>query len=375
MRIAVLGGGQLAKMTLLAGANLGIDFTIWSATADAPALRLTDRTVVGPLTDPGVRSAVAAGADVITLESEFIPGDRLRELESLGVLVLPGPSAVSIVQDKWTQKEALRIAGLPVAEGMALRRPDDLERARARIGLPAIVKTRRLGYDGHGTFRWGPGDDPAPLANRVGEDPDALLVEARIPFRRELAVIVSRGRDGTSAVYPVVETRQPRFICEEVWAPAPVPAAVRAAAEAIGRRAVEVLNLVGTAAVEMFETEDGRIVINEIAPRPHNSGHFSIEAAETSQFENHCRAVLGLPLGSPALRAPSAVMVNVLGEAAGPAPVSALTAALAHPGVHVHLYGKRDARPGRKLGHITVLADSLDEARDRALAARRAIPL
>lgn len=375
MRIAILGGGQLAKMTLLAGATLGMDFTIWSDTDDAPALRLTDRPVVGPLADRSVRAALVADADVVTLESEFVPAALLEEIEALGVPVRPIPSTVGIVQDKWTQKEALRRAGCPVAPGMALKSSADLEQARTALGLPAIVKTRRLGYDGHGTFLWEPEDDASPLAERVAQDPSALLVEAHVPFRRELAVIVTRGLDHATVVYPVVETRQPRFICEEVWMPAPVTDGVRRAAETVAREAVEALNLVGTAAVEMFETEDGTVVINEIAPRPHNSGHVTIEAAATSQFENHCRAVVGLPLGSPALRAPAAVMVNILGERSGPAPVTALASALAEPQAHIHLYGKREARPGRKLGHVTVLAASLEEARARALAARRAIRL
>lgn len=374
MRIAILGGGQLAKMTATAAAQLGIETLIWADQEGTPASQACTQTVVGRLDDPAIQAQIVQGSDVITLESEFIPARTLEDLSAQGGKVVPFFDSVAVVQDKWTQKSRLMSDQLAVASGRAIDNLPAAYEAGRQLGYPVVVKTRRLGYDGHGTFL---ADDPKQLEelwHRLEPAPDYLLAEQHIPFVRELSVIVTRGLDGQVVSYPVVETRQPHFVCEEVLAPAALPERVSIDARDLAEGAARALNLVGTLAVEMFLLHDGKVVINEIAPRPHNSGHFSIEACQTSQFENHVRAILGFPLGSTALETPAAVMVNILGRQDGPISPAQLADGLAVPGVHIHLYGKTLSRPMRKLGHITALGETLQEAQERAWAARKALP-
>jgi 5-(carboxyamino)imidazole ribonucleotide synthase len=248
--------------------------------------------------------------------------------------------------------------------------PDDVARAGEEWGWPVVLKARRLGYDGYGnaTVR-GPGEIMGAWA-RLGAPERALLVEAYVPFVRELAAMVARSPTGAVGVYPVVETVQTNHICRTVRAPAAVSPETAARAAAIARRAVEGVGAVGVVGVELFETAGGELLYNELAPRPHNSGHYTIEGCATSQFENHLRAILGLPLGSAEMVAPAAVMVNVLGRYDGPAEPRGLAEALAVPGAHVHLYGKRRSRPGRKMGHVTALGHTIADA--EAIATRAA---
>ena len=373
MRIGILGGGQLAKMTAVAAAQLGIESLVWSTTEGQPALQACTRSVIGSLDNPSVQDRIIDGSDVITLENEFIPATILHQLQARGGTVLPSPESVAVVQDKWTQKSALAAQGLPVAEGRALTDISDIAAVERDLGFTLAVKTRRLGYDGHGTFRTESAAELAALFQTLNPSPDLLMAERSVSFSREISVLVTRAGNDALVTYPVVETRQPQLVCEEVLAPAPLPNAGSVRAKEIAERAVRALNLVGTAAVEMFMLADGLVLINEIAPRPHNSGHFSIEACQTSQFENHVRAITDLPLGSAAMQSPAAVMVNILGRLEGPITPTDLAPALAVEGAHVHLYGKSVSRPMRKLGHITVMAPTLEQARERALAARDAL--
>lgn len=374
-RLGILGGGQLARMTIQAAIPLGIDVAILSEAADSPAGRLTSREIVGAWSDTATLRAFADAVEVVTLENEFVDARILEQLVAWGKTVLPGASALRIIQDKLAQKQALAAHDLPVPQFAAVETPDDIVRAAERYGWPLILKARRNGYDGYGNARLDSASDIAGALQRLGWPERTLLVEQNVPFVRELAVLVARDPSGRSVTYPVVETVQRNHICHIVRAPAPVEPSVALRTTELARAAVETVGGVGITAVELFQTAAGDVLINELAPRPHNSGHFSIDACHTSQFENHLRAVLHLPLGDPALRTPAAVMVNLLGTRSGTTQPRGLDRALAIPEVHVQLYGKRDVRQGRKMGHVTALGGSVQEAEARALAAAQAIEL
>jgi 5-(carboxyamino)imidazole ribonucleotide synthase len=250
--------------------------------------------------------------------------------------------------------------------------PNDVLTAAQEFGWPLVLKTRRNGYDGYGNATVRSAEEVILAWERLTRGGSPLFVEAWVPFTCELAVMVVRGRDGTTVAYPVVETVQQNHICHVVRVPAPVDANLAAQATDLAVAAIQAVDGVGIFGVELFALADGQVLINELAPRPHNSGHYTIEACVTSQFENHLRAVLGWPLGPTALRAPAAVMVNLLGKRNGPINPSAIVAALAVPGAHIHFYGKREERIGRKMGHITALGATLAEAE---AVARRAAAL
>ena len=379
MRVGILGGGQLARMTIAAAIGLGIDVAIFEREADSPAGRLTTDEIVGPWEDPTLQARFAALCDVITLESEFVDPVILEAFVALGVPVRPGAATLSLVGDKLRQKETFAAHALPLPAFRAVETPEDALRAGEEWGWPIVLKARRLSYDGYGNAIV---RDPAALSAawaRLGAPGRALYAEAWVPFRRELAVMVARSASGKLTTYPVVETVQAveAQICRIVRAPAAVSPEVAARATAIARRAVEAVEGIGVVGVELFEREDGAILLNEIAPRPHNSGHYTIEGCVTSQFENHLRAVLDLSLGATTLVAPAAVMVNILGERAAPVDPTpgGLPEALAVPQAHVHLYGKRQSRPGRKMGHVTVLGPDVATAEEIATHAAALIRL
>ena len=379
MRVGILGGGQLARMTIAAAIGLGIDIAIFEREADSPAGRLTTNEVVGPWEDSALRARFAALCDVITLESEFVDPAILADFESLGVPVRPGAATLTLVGDKLRQKECFAGAGLPLPTFRAVESPEEALRVADEWGWPLVLKARRLSYDGYGNATVRSPEEVAAAWSRLGAPGRALYAEAWVPFRRELAVMVARSVSGAGATYPVVETVQAAdaHICRVVRAPAAVSSEVAAEATTIARRAVEAVGAVGVVGVELFEREDGAILLNEIAPRPHNSGHYTIEGCVASQFENHLRAVLDWPLGATDLVAPAAVMVNVLGQAdmAVPPSPTGFSDALAIPGAHAHLYGKRRSRPGRKMGHVTALGPDVTMAEMVAMRAAEAIRL
>jgi 5-(carboxyamino)imidazole ribonucleotide synthase len=295
----------------------------------------------------------------------------LEALEGRGSRVLPAPGCVRVVQDKFLQKQALAGAELPVPRFTAVEDPHDLQQAGNEFGWPVMLKARRDGYDGRGNVVVRDASEARSACARLGWPNRMLFVEAFAAFDRELAVLVVRGLDGQIVQYPVVETRQdPNLhICREVLAPADLPSDVAKRAAGIARGAVEAVDGVGAFGVELFLLRDGEVCINELAPRPHNSAHYTIEACWTSQFDNHVRAVVGLPLGDPGLRTPAAAMVNLLGTGTGPVRDADLGLALAEPHVYLHLYGKSENRPGRKMGHLTALGSNVDEALQKARAA------
>lgn len=373
--VGILGGGQLARMTAEAASQLGIGVATLEREAGSTAARIAAREVVGGWTDQGALAALAKGALAVTLENEFVEVAALEYLARLGVPVYPTARTLAIVQDKLEQKRFMRDAGVPVPEFAVVVTPDDVLSAADAWGWPLVLKARRNGYDGYGNATLRAPEEIEAAFTRLGWPERQLLVEAWVPFARELAVMVARGRDGECVVYPVVETIQQNHICHVVRAPASGDPAVLARAAEVARRAVEAVDGVGVFGVELFETAEDTVLYNEIAPRPHNSGHYTIEGCATSQFENALRAVLGLPLGSTQMVAPAAVMVNLLGTRSGPARTEGLSAALAVPGAHLHIYGKLASRPGRKMGHITALGATLAEAEARARQAAETLCL
>lgn len=375
-KIGILGGGQLAQMLTQAAISLGLETAIYDRLPDTPASRLTHHHIVGEWSDQAALAKFAEGCEVLTLENEFVDAAPLFALEAAGIPIYPKPSTLAIIQDKLKQKEVYAAAGLAVPAYAAVETPDDVLKAAETYGYPLVLKARYGGYDGYGNATIHEPDEVslawAKLAQR---ETRGLMVEAFVPFVRELAVMVLRGRDGETRAYPVVETVQQNHICHIVRCPAAVSEAVQQQAAALATKAVELLHGVGVFGVELFHLADDTVLLNEIAPRPHNSGHYTMEACFSSQFENHLRAVLGLPLGSTTLRAPAAVMVNLLGKRAGDVHFAGVRAALEIEGAAVHLYGKREVRPGRKMGHVTALADTVEAAEHIALEAAERIHL
>jgi 5-(carboxyamino)imidazole ribonucleotide synthase len=369
--LAILGGGQLGRMTLQAASRLGIDVLIAECFADSPAARLTSHSVVFPngWDDQRQLEQLASQARVVTLESEFVDWRVLSRLQDLGATVRPSPACVGVVQDKLLQKQALARAELPVPAFSEVESPAHLKAVGGDLGWPLMLKARRDGYDGRGNVVVHTPDQAEQACQHLGWPSRTLYAEALVEFESELASLMVRSINGEIQQYPVVETVQDPalHICREVLAPAAIPEHVKTQGAAIARGAAEAVDAVGALGVELFLLSDGQVVINELAPRPHNSAHYTIEACWTSQFENHVRAVLGLPLGDTGMRVPAAVMVNLLGTSKQPMTTDE---ALHEPRAFVHAYGKAENRPGRKMGHVTAVADTLEEA--RAIAQRAA---
>jgi len=366
--VGMVGGGQLARMTHQAATALGQSLRVLAASPDDGAALVAADTMIGHHTDVEALLRFAKGCDVVTFDHEHVPEEHIRALVAQGVTVYPGADALRHAQDKRVMRERLTRLGVPVPAWRAVTDEADVEAFLATHG-PAVAKATTGGYDGRGVWFIGTGADAAPLLER-GLD---LIVEERVPLRRELSAVVARSPWGQAAAYPVVQTVQRDGICVEVLAPAPgldEDQATRAQQLAI--RVASELDVVGLLAVELFERADGEILVNELAMRPHNSGHWTIEGARTSQFEQHLRAVLDYPLGDTGLTAPAVAMANVLG---GRDSGMSIDERLHHlfaddPAARVHLYGKQ-FRPGRKLGHVTVLGTDMDEVRQRARRAAR----
>jgi 5-(carboxyamino)imidazole ribonucleotide synthase len=359
--VGMVGAGQLARMTAAAAVPLGIDFRVLAAAPDESAAQVTAGTVVGDYRSAAELKAFAEGCDVITFDHEHVPGPLLADLEQAGVAVRPAPGALRFAQDKLAMRDELTRLGVRCPQFGVVMSPADVGYFAERTGWPVVLKAASGGYDGRGVWIC---DGPAEAADVQPHGLD-LIVEEYVPFERELAVLVARSPSGQGAVYPVVQTVQVDGICREVLAPAPdLDPDVSAEAQQLGLKIAASLGVTGLLAVELFQTQD-KLVVNELAMRPHNSGHWTIEGAMTSQFEQHLRAVLDLPLGSPSLRCECVVMANVLGGD-DPDMLSRLPHVLAaDPAVKVHLYGK-PVRPGRKVGHVTALGEDVGQVRDRA---------
>jgi 5-(carboxyamino)imidazole ribonucleotide synthase len=364
-RVAVIGGGQLARMMAQPAIALGVPLRLLAEAEGVSAAQVIPDHQVGDYRDLATLRAVTDGCAVVTFDHEHVPTEHLHALEASGVPCRPGPAALVHAQDKAVMREAMGRLGAPQPRWAVVSSPTDIE----AFGLPCVLKVTRGGYDGRGVWVARTLDDvtePLADADRRGV---RLLAEELITFRRELSALVARAPSGEEVAYPVVATTQLDGICHEVIAPAPdLPVERAAEAQQLARHIATELDVTGILAVELFEAEDGRILVNELAMRPHNTGHWTQDGAVTSQFENHLRAVLDLPLGSSEPRAPWTVMVNILG---GPDPEAGhlydgYPHALARdPRLRVHLYGK-ELRPGRKVGHVNAFGDDLADCLERA---------
>ncbi|MEQ8288594.1 MAG: 5-(carboxyamino)imidazole ribonucleotide synthase [Gammaproteobacteria bacterium] len=372
-RIGIVGGGQLAKMTALPAMALGCEIVILERNKGTPSQSLAAEVMYGDWDDPETLLQLADKVDIVTLENEFVDANALARLEQVGHVLYPSSRTIGLVQDKLIQKQTLAEAGIPVAPFIAVSCKQDILAAAEELGWPMVLKARRNGYDGKGNATLNQAGDIDDAWDKLDGDARELYVEAFCPFKGELAVMVTRGMNGNMVNYPVVESVQKDHICHIVRAPARIAPSLSDRAIDMARNAVTTIDGVGSIGVEMFLTRDNEIILNEMAPRVHNSGHYTIEACECSQFENHVRAILGLPLGSCAMIAPAAIMINLLGEEEGSGYPAGIAQALTVAGAHIHVYGKESTRVGRKMGHITALGQSMEEAEQKAATAAKHI--
>lgn len=362
-RVGVIGGGQLAWMMGDAAKSLGLDLVIQTPNPTDPAVCVASDTVFAPIDDAAATAKLATHCDVITFENEFIHLDALFPLANQGVCFRPRLDALAPLLDKYHQRCYLRDIGLPQPAFNLLETPLNPD----TLKFPLVLKARRHGYDGQGTFILAHQESFQALYHKLADI--SLLVEEFIPFERELAVIAARSLEGEVVVYPIVETQQENQVCRRVMIPAQIKPETEKEIEAIARTLLNSLQAVGVFGIELFLTADHQIYVNEVSPRTHNSGHFSLDACDTSQFEMHLRAVAGLPLTKPTLKCKKAVMVNLLGYEYSQNDYLEKRQKLgSQPQTYVHWYGKKQSRPGRKLGHVTALLDSSPENNPQAIA-------
>lgn len=370
--IGMVGGGQLGRMFALEARRMGYRLVVLDPGDATPAAQFCDEHIRAPFEDADACLRLARMSDVVTLEWENADVSTLRAMAE-HVQIHPSPDVLEVAQHRVREKDAARRLGVLTAEYRAVRSKEELDAALHEIGAPAILKTARMGYDGKGQATIHDASEAAAAWDALSPQGDDFILEAKVPFRMEVSVICARSASGETACFPVSENEHRRGILHLTIAPARVPAEVADEARRVASTLAEGLGVVGLLAVEMFVDGDGRILMNEIAPRPHNSGHHTWEACAVSQFEQQLRAVCGLPLGDPALLRPAA-MVNLMGEDAGTGlDRTGVARALEVPGTALHLYGKKEARAGRKMGHLTVLADTADQAAARALEAWKRI--
>lgn len=359
-KVGILGGGQLGRMLVQAGIDLNINFSILDPDPQAPCSQLAPFTV-GKLTDYDTVMKFGADCDLITIEIENVNTAALRDLRAAGKKVFPQPEWIELIQDKRTQKKFYQERGIPTAPFVLTENREDVRKQKQM--LPAVNKLGREGYDGRGVQILRTESDLSKAFDAPG------LLEQLVTFEKEISIIVARNENGETACFPAVEMvfHPTANLVEYLFAPATLPSGILADAEQVALKVIAEMQLVGLLAVEMFVTPNGEVLVNEVAPRPHNSGHQTIEANITSQYEQHLRAILGLPLGDTRLLRPSA-MVNLLGEDgfSGAAIYEGLSEVLKTPGVHVHLYGKKLTKPFRKMGHVTIVDDDLESLRKKA---------
>lgn len=344
--IGILGGGQLGRMLSIAAAQLGFDVAIFTDEEDSPAARVSAHTIVADYRDRGALAAFAKLAPVVTTEFENVPAETAEALAAAGAVVRPNANALAVAQDRFDEKSFLTAAGIATPPFAAIASQSELDAALAKVGAPAILKTRRLGYDGRGQIRI---KTPADAAGAFAELGAPGILEGFCAFEREFSVIAARGIDGAIALYDLCENEHTGGILSRTTLPARVSDDLTARAHNAARTLLDAFDYVGVLTIEFFVMANGALIANEMAPRVHNSGHWSIEGALTSQFEQHIRAVAGWPLG-PTKRIADIEMLNLIGDDANSWPALA-----ADPDARLHLYGKRDARTGRKMGHLTRL--------------------
>lgn len=372
-KIGIIGGGQLGKMMILDAKRLGYYVVTLDPASDCPSSSISDRLIVADFDDLDAMRQMAHEVDVITYEFEHIGVQALKTLAREGHTIYPTPSSLEIIQDKATQKAALEAAGLPIPAFTQVATIEEIKEAGHHYGYPMMLKACTGGYDGKGNALIQDQRSIESAFESLGNGRVKLMVEGFVPFTMEISVLACRGIDGNMVVYPVGENVHINSILATTIVPANISQACTAKAMALAEAVMDVFHGVGMFCVEMFVTEDEGVLINEVAPRPHNSGHYTIEGCLTSQFENHVRAIVGLPLGDVTLRSPS-VMRNLLGAAdvTGPTLAKGVEDAYSMPNVKVHLYGKTTTQPYRKMGHLTAVANSIEEAK---IAADKAFDL
>lgn len=370
--IGIVGGGQLGRMLSLAALPLGFKIAVVDPGDGSPSAQVGAMQITGNLYDEKALSKLSAVSDFMTVEIEHLDADILEKLEKKGQSINPAPSTIRLIQDKYEQKKFLDRAGIPVAPFIEITDKASAQKALKNYGK-MLLKTRHGAYDGRGNMVI---ESNADIDKAFEHFTDKkLYAEKFVPFDKELAVMVARDTKSNTMLYPIVQTIHERNICMEVLAPAPIDDEIRKKAEKIAHNVAKHLDGAGVFGVEMFLTKQGDILINEIAPRVHNSGHYTIEATRTSQFEQHIRAITGLPLGSTDMTAPVAVMINILGERNGPTEIKGLDKVLELPNTSVHLYGKSPTKIDRKMGHITVTGKTLNETRRLANKARKLLDI
>lgn len=366
-KIGIIGGGQLGQMMILEAKKMGFYITVLDPTLNCPAHTIVDEHIVADFEDEKAIRLLAEKSDVITYEFEHINAQVLKQLEAEGKKVYPTATSLEIIQNKFRQKSLLKKDGIPVPDFMAVSSPAEILAAGKEYGFPLMLKACTGGYDGKGNYVVKNENDCENGYKELGGGTLPLMAEKFYPFIMEISVLACRAINGDIKVYPVAENIHKDSILDKTRVPASISAKTTENAMNLAKRVMEVFEGVGMFCVEMFVDKDGNVAINEVAPRPHNSGHYTIEACVTSQFEQHIRAVSGLPLGDPSLVRP-VVMRNILGEegSSGKAVVEGADEALAIPGVTLHVYGKETSKPKRKMGHLTATAATLEEAEKNA---------
>lgn len=373
MKIGIIGGGQLARMIIEECNKFAFEFIILSAEKNSPAGLITISEITGDWNDEECLRKFSSKCDIITLENEFIDHKKIRFLEQLGKTVYPDSKSIELIQDKLYQKETLEKLKIPVSKFCSVETMEDIKNFARQNNYPLILKSRTMGYDGKGNLEIRSEAD-IDNAFRSLSERGKLLCESFIDFDKELATQVVRSRSGEVRIYPLVETIQEDHICKLVIASDDRFENLRSKAEEIALKIVNELNYAGVMGIEMFLKGD-EILVNELAPRVHNSGHYTIEGCYTSQFENHIRAIMDLPLGNTKLRNDNSVMINIIGERNGTAKPEGIVSVLSKEKVYLHIYGKKETKTGRKMGHITVLRKDVKDALKTALEVRKEIEI
>lgn len=375
-RVGIVGGGQLGRMLGIAAKQMGFHVTVSDPTPKSPASHVVDEQIVGAYGDAAATKKLAQLSDFLTFEIEHIDTRTLQILADRGMHVNPAPKTVEMIKDKFVQKQFLRKYAIPTADFCQVSSADAILKAGKQWGYPILLKAKHNAFDGRGnSFIKTAQDIPRALEKfckngQAVPEFGSLYAERLVAFSKELVVLAARDTRGNVVFYPVVETVHHNNICHIVMAPAQISPAIRKRATGLAKGVMKRLKGSGVFAIEMFLTKDKAILVNEIAPRVHNSGHFTIEGSVTSQFEQHIRAITGLPLGKTDMRVAAAVMINILGTRHGPVDVKKLEKVLEMPDVHVHIYGKAQTKPERKMGHITATGKTMKEAYNKAVKAR-----
>ncbi|MDF1617054.1 5-(carboxyamino)imidazole ribonucleotide synthase [Petrocella sp. FN5] len=364
-RIGIIGGGQLGKMMILDGKRYGYYIVTLDPTKDCPSHAISDEHIIAAFDDVDAIRELANKVDVITYEFEHIHVEILKELEKEGHAIYPTPESLAIIQNKFSQKKTLLENGVPVPDFHQVKEISDIHRIGKSFGYPMMLKSCTGGYDGKGNFLIKNAEEVQTAYEQLGSGKRPLMIERFVNFDKEISVLACRGIDGDLAVYPVGENKHINSILDETAVPANLSDKATKKAMAMATEVMNIFHGVGMFCVELFVTKDEKLYVNEVAPRPHNSGHYTIEACLTSQFENHIRAIAGLPLGDVTLRTP-VVMKNLLGEATGTSKVLGLSKACQVSKSKVHLYGKKEVKLHRKMGHITAIGSTVEEARAAA---------